>query len=197
MTVNSAPTEELTYCEVHPDRETSLRCNKCGRYMCAECAVPTPVGYRCKQCVRQHDDKFFTASNNDYTIIFAICAGLTAVGGFIASAIGILLILIIAGIPIGGFVAEAALRATKRRRGRYSGEIGAAGAVIGGVVGGMVHTYSTYSSMLERVPDEARRQVADLVSLQGLLTATLSNIGLLVFIGIVAFFVYSRFKMRA
>lgn len=195
MTVNSAPSEQLTYCEVHPDRETSLRCNKCGRYMCAECAVPTPIGYRCKQCVRQHEDKFFTASNNDYATIFAICAGLGAVGGFVASLVGFLLILIIAGIPVGGFVAEIALRATKRRRGRYSGEVGAAGAVIGGLVGGVVHTYTTYSSALERVAQQTGRQVS--ISLQDLLTVTVSNVGLLVFIGIVAFFVYSRFKMRA
>ena len=43
-------TDEVTYCAVHPDRETGLRCNKCGRLMCAECAVPTPVGYRCREC---------------------------------------------------------------------------------------------------------------------------------------------------
>ena len=40
--------EETTYCAVHPDRETSLQCNRCGRYMCVECAVHTPVGYRCR-----------------------------------------------------------------------------------------------------------------------------------------------------
>ncbi len=66
--------EQLTYCEVHPDRETSLRCNKCNRLMCPDCAVSTPVGYRCKQCVRQHDDKFFTAGQNDYVVIGAVCA---------------------------------------------------------------------------------------------------------------------------
>ena len=47
----------LTYCEVHPDRETSLRCNKCGRLMCTECAVLTPVGYRCRECVRGQQER--------------------------------------------------------------------------------------------------------------------------------------------
>ena len=32
--------------------ETSLRCNKCGKPICAKCAVRTPTGYRCKECVR-------------------------------------------------------------------------------------------------------------------------------------------------
>ena len=37
--------ESLT-CANHPDRETLLRCNKCGKPICISCAVRTPVGYR-------------------------------------------------------------------------------------------------------------------------------------------------------
>jgi MFS family permease len=192
-TVTPSPTEELTYCAVHPDRETSLRCNKCGRYMCADCAVPTPVGYRCKQCVRQHEDRFFTASQYDYIIIAAICAGLSAAGGYIATMIGILLILIIVAIPIGSFIAELALRATQRRRGRYSAQIGAAGAVLGGIAGGLAHTYLTYADAVSRIPGG---RVPPL-TLDILFRFTFQDISLLVFVGIVAFFVYSRFKMRA
>ncbi|HYN88142.1 MAG TPA: tetratricopeptide repeat protein, partial [Ardenticatenaceae bacterium] len=44
-------TEEMLHCSVHPDRETMLRCNRCGRPMCPECAVRTPVGLRCRECV--------------------------------------------------------------------------------------------------------------------------------------------------
>jgi MFS family permease len=191
------PTEELTYCTVHPDHETSLRCNKCGRLMCADCAVSTPVGYRCKQCVRQHEDKFFSANQNDYAIVFGVCAALSGIGGYIASLINIFLILFFIGIPVGGFVAEAALRATKRRRGRYSGEIGAGGVVVGGLVGGLLHTYSIYSSAAARVAENTPDFELPPVDLSFLLQSTLSDVGLLVFIGVVAFFVYSRFKMRA
>src|SRR5512134_2615467 len=131
-------TDAPTYCEIHPDRETSLRCNKCGRLMCTDCAVPTPVGYRCKQCVRQHEDKFFNASEADYIIIFAICAGLTGLGAAIVSALNLpIFIFLLLGLPLGGgVVAEAALRATKRRRGRYSPHIAVAGVIIGGLAGG-------------------------------------------------------------
>jgi len=41
------------YCTVHPDRETMLRCNRCGRPMCIECAVRHPVGMRCRECVQE------------------------------------------------------------------------------------------------------------------------------------------------
>lgn len=43
--------EEALYCEVHPERETMLRCNRCGRLMCTDCAVRHPVGLRCRECV--------------------------------------------------------------------------------------------------------------------------------------------------
>ncbi len=175
----STMTEELTYCEVHPDRETALRCNKCGRLMCADCAVSTPVGYRCKQCVRQHEDKFFNAGSNDYALLFGVCAALSGVGGFLASAIGFILLWVIGSIPAGGFISEVALRATKRRRGRYSGEVGAAGVVVGGFLGGLLHAYTSYSASLEL-----------------LIRATLPNIGMWIFIGVVAAFVYQRFRMR-
>src|SRR6188768_91474 len=126
--------EQLTYCEVHPDRETSLRCNKCGRLMCPDCAVPTPVGYRCKQCVRQHDDKFFSASQNDYVIIAAVCGIVSAIAAAIVLQIGIpSLFLIFIAIPLGGGISELGLRLTQRRRGRQSANIAAASVVIGGL----------------------------------------------------------------
>jgi len=43
---------QVMYCYVHPDRETLLRCNRCERPICQSCAVLTPTGYRCKECVR-------------------------------------------------------------------------------------------------------------------------------------------------
>ena len=49
------------YCYVHPDRETGLRCNRCERPICADCAVLTPTGYRCKECVREQKKVFDTA----------------------------------------------------------------------------------------------------------------------------------------
>lgn len=193
-----ASTEELTYCEVHPDRETALRCNKCGRYMCPECAVQTPVGYRCRQCVRQHEDKFFKADQSDEIKIFAVCAGLMLIGGAIMSAIGFgLFLALIAGFPVGGGVSEMALRVVQRRRGRYSGQIGAAGAVIGGLIGGMLQVYFRYNSMLAQIAAQAgTNEGMPGISLDLLLQSTITDIGLLLFVGIVAATIYGRFKMK-
>jgi hypothetical protein len=189
-----AATEELTYCAVHPDRETSLRCNKCERYMCAECAVLTPVGYRCKQCVRQHEDKFFSASQNDYIIVFATCAVLSAVGSVVVNMIGFLLFILILAFPVGGVIAEVALRLTKRRRGRYSGQVAALGVVIGGLAGGVIQTLILLWPLLTMPGRQGQNMAsADFV---GLLLASLVNLPLLLFVGIAAFAVYGRFRMK-
>ncbi|MBE0689295.1 MAG: hypothetical protein IH587_04140 [Anaerolineae bacterium] len=124
--------EELHYCEVHPDREATLRCNRCERYMCVQCAVQTPVGYRCRECVRSHDDKFFNATGRDQVIAGAICLVLGGAAGWIIGQIGLwLLLVIIIGAPVGGLIAEVALRAVQRRRGRNMKQVSAAATAIG------------------------------------------------------------------
>ena len=37
-------------CYRHSDRETGVRCARCGRPICPECMVSTPVGIRCPEC---------------------------------------------------------------------------------------------------------------------------------------------------
>ena len=175
--------EQLTYCEVHPERETALRCNKCGRLMCPDCVVPTPVGYRCKQCVRQHDDKFFTAGQNDYMIVAAVCGVLSAMTAAIIQQIAIpSLFLIFIAIPLGGAIAELSLRLTKRRRGRQSANIAAASVVIGGIVGSLIHM----TMILGRFPP-----------IQLAISVMTANFSIPILIGIMAFFAYSRFRGRA
>jgi hypothetical protein len=175
--------EQLTYCEVHPDRETSLRCNKCGRLMCPDCAVSTPVGYRCKQCVRKHDDKFFSATQNDYVLVGGLCAVASAIAAAIVLQIGIPpLFLIFIAIPLGGGLAELALRLTQRRRGRQSANIAAASIVLGGLVGALANMTVRFG----RVPPP------DLI-----IRVLMSNFSIPILIGIMAFFAYARFKGRA
>lgn len=40
-------------CYRHPKVETTLRCSRCEKYICPDCAVLTPVGYRCKDCGKE------------------------------------------------------------------------------------------------------------------------------------------------
>lgn len=66
---------DTLYCANHPDRETMLRCNRCDKPICNECAVHTPTGYRCKECIRGQQKIFDTAESMDYVYAILI-AGL-------------------------------------------------------------------------------------------------------------------------
>lgn len=111
------------YCYNHPDRETALRCNNCERPICAQCAVRTPTGYRCKECVRGQQKVFNTSEWYDYILGFIIAAILSGVAAFLVSLVGGVGIfgwfLIAAGAPTAAVViAEGVRMATRRRRSR-------------------------------------------------------------------------------
>jgi membrane associated rhomboid family serine protease len=40
-------------CPRHPDRESYVRCQRCGRPTCPECQRPAPVGIQCVDCVAE------------------------------------------------------------------------------------------------------------------------------------------------
>jgi hypothetical protein len=123
-----------TYCQVHTDRETGLRCNNCTRLMCASCAVSTPVGYRCEQCVRQREAGFFNAGSTDYVKVVAVTAILGAIGAFVANLVGWFIFVIFIAIFAGGVISEATMRVTKGKRGRYTAQAAAGGIVAGTLV---------------------------------------------------------------
>lgn len=194
--------DEIHYCQVHPDIETELRCNKCERYMCAKCAVSTPVGYRCRECVRQVENKFFSATNNDLLITFAVSTGLCIIGGVIASLVNFILLNFFIGIVWAGLVSEAILRATNRRRGRNSGEIAVGGVVFGALIGAGLYATLIYNDRYGRIIEAAREANIDLstlpreiyVPMGDFIFANLFSIGLLIFVGITAVTVYTRMK---
>jgi len=120
---------ETLHCANHPDRETSLRCNKCSKPICTKCAVRTPVGYRCQECVRGQQAIFQTAQWYDY----AIGAGVALVLSAIITPFGGLLgwFAIFLG-PVGGtVVAEVVRFAVRKRRGRYFAELVGGAMILG------------------------------------------------------------------
>lgn len=129
LTLPAAEGDTL-YCPVHPERATSLRCNRCGRPMCVACAVPTPVGYRCRECVRNQQDVFYTATPLDLVIAAAASAGVSLAANYVAGLLPLFLMLFLAAAA-GGLLPQIINSLTGRRRGRYTYLAVIAGIVIG------------------------------------------------------------------
>ena len=127
----------VTVCYRHPETETSLRCNHCSKPICAKCAVRTPVGFRCPDCVREQQDRFYTGGGLDYLIAVVIALPLSLIAGwvftYLIGGLGFFswIIGFLAAPATGGIIAEAIRRAVGRRRSRYLSTIVAACLALG------------------------------------------------------------------
>jgi len=126
----------IMYCYVHPNRETSLRCNNCNRPICASCAVRTPTGYRCRECIKGHQKAFDTAEWYDYIVGFVTAAILSGIASFLVTLIGGIgffgWLIIFAGAPtMAALIAEAVRIVLRKRRARSLFITVAVGVVVG------------------------------------------------------------------
>lgn len=147
MPDNAADVPAVMYCANHPDTETLLRCNKCGKPICLKCAVLTEVGYRCKECIREQQNVFYNAMTSDNWIAFAVAAGITLVAwpivAFLFSITGIFgwIIAALVGSGAGAALAQIIRNSVGRRRGRYIRHFTLAGIVVGLVASGFVTSF--------------------------------------------------------
>jgi len=129
-------TEAALVCANHPGRETGLRCNRCNKPICVSCAVQTPVGYRCTECVRGQQQVYETASN--------LQVGAAAVISAVAAvfAIGMLSFLGFFGLilaPVaGGGIAELVRISMRGGRSRNLPVAAAVGAGAGVLLFGLI-----------------------------------------------------------
>jgi len=117
------------YCANHPQVETSLRCNRCGKPICPKCAISTPTGYRCRECVRGQQKVFETSLWYDYLSAIVLAGLLSLVGSRIVPPFGYFTILL---APIAGVViAEAVRFAVRKRRSRRLFQVAAIATALG------------------------------------------------------------------
>lgn len=145
---HSTESDEPTtlYCANHPDTETLLRCNRCGKPICLKCAVLTDVGYRCKECIRGVQASYFNAIPTDNVVAFAVALLVAAIASPIAGFVfgrlafgflGIILAFMI-GSGAGGVLAQIIRSSVGRRRGRYLRYFALAGIILGVLLGGVI-----------------------------------------------------------
>ena len=123
---------QILYCANHPNVETTLRCNRCEKPICTKCAVLTPTGYRCKECVRNQQKTFDTAVWYDYIVAIVVAGILSYIGSRLISYIGFFTIFV---APIAGIVIAEAIRlAVRKRRSKYLFIVSAVAAAIGSLI---------------------------------------------------------------
>lgn len=104
-------------CYRHPNRETALRCYTCGKPICTECAVKTPVGYSCPDCLRDLRKGYYTATVVDYLVAFLVTLPLSILAAYLVGFIGFFVFFV--APVVGTFIGRIAFWAVRRRRGRY------------------------------------------------------------------------------
>lgn len=140
-TPGAAAADAVMYCANHPDTETLLRCNKCNKPICLKCAVQTPVGYRCKECVREQQDVYYNGTTSDNLIALGVAFLVVAIATpFIGFFLGVTgwfswLIAFLAGGAAGSALAQIIRQAVKRRRTREMRWFALGGILLGVVVG--------------------------------------------------------------
>lgn len=118
------------YCTNHPEIETSLRCNRCEKPICSKCAILTPTGYRCKECVRGQQKIFENAQWYDYPILFVVVSGLSLLGSLLISRLPWLFAIF--AIPAAGWViSEVARFVIQRRRAKRLFQLASIAAALG------------------------------------------------------------------
>lgn len=137
---DSLDSTEVMYCVNHPRTETLIRCSRCLDPICTKCAIRTPVGLRCSQCARRNRSPLYVLAPQDYVVITVVALAMSLVAGALITQAGFFFTLLLS-IPTGGLIAEAVLRAT-RKRGRavqiITGVCIALGAYAGPLVLGML-----------------------------------------------------------
>lgn len=136
---------EKMYCANHPDVETLLRCNKCNKPICMKCAVQTPVGYRCVDCVRVQQNVYYNAEAADNWIGLGVAFAVTVIATPLVAFVFRMmpnffgfLIAFFAGSAAGSGLAQIVRAAIKRRRGRNLRWFVLAGTVLGLLAGCVV-----------------------------------------------------------
>lgn len=140
---------DVLYCANHPETETRLRCNKCGKPICMKCARQTPVGYRCTECIHQQQNVYFNAGSSDNFVAlavgFVVSAIAAPIAGMLLGGFGFfgLIIAFIAGSGAGSLLAQIIRRAVGRRRGRQLPLFALIGIISGVLIGSVASLFIT------------------------------------------------------
>jgi len=133
-------------CSYHPDVETEMRCQECGKPICPKEMVLTPVGYKCPEDARP--------KRSQYTFIKPKQLAKSVVVGLLVGVLGGIMIAAIGwggfflGIIWGSATSEAVRRASGGHRGGTVGIVAALSIGAGWLFGGLVGSVSFVTAII-------------------------------------------------
>lgn len=140
-------------CHCRLKAETHLRCSRCNVPICPNCSVVAPAGSLCKSCATGHSRGLASLDPQTFakTVAVALAAGI--VGGWLIVnfGLGFGLFGLWFAFLYGGGVAEAALRASGRKRGTIM-EFISVGGVVAGLLCGAWLAARSYAAHAYGVP---------------------------------------------
>lgn len=119
------------FCYRHPDRETWVRCGRCDRPICTQCAMQGPVGFRCRECGKPVRDPMstFTPVQLAGGLVASFGGGLLA--AYISGRFGFFALFV--AFFAGGLIVQGITRITGYKMGTLMDAI-----VYGGIIAGAV-----------------------------------------------------------
>ena len=127
---------ESLRCTWHSDRETLLRCSRCNRPMCTDCARQHPVGMRCKSCMKELRSPVYKVTPKDGLRGFVAGVGASAIATVavaLAGTLPIFFIGLIVAYLAGERIGDAVSWGSGRKRGRAMQWVAIASIVVGAV----------------------------------------------------------------
>lgn len=174
--------EDMTaVCYRHPNRETSLRCYTCGKPICTQCAVKTPVGYSCPDCIRDLRATYYNATTLDYILAIVVGLPLSVLAAYFVGLLGFFVIFV---SPIAGrIIGQVVFWAIRRRRGRWLPHLVAGTVALGALATAVLPVVFYLLLALLTSPD----QLQAMITSGGFVSLLLSGGGSLLWKGVFAF----------
>ncbi|HEY5629587.1 MAG TPA: hypothetical protein VIR16_08760 [Candidatus Limnocylindrales bacterium] len=120
------------FCYRHPDRETWVRCGRCDRPICTQCAMQGPVGFRCRECGRPVRDPMSSFTPTQLLGGLAVSFGGGLLTALIANRFGFFALFV--AFFAGGLIAQAITRVTGYKMGVVMDVLMYGGIVAGALV---------------------------------------------------------------
>ena len=154
-------------CYRHPDRRTALRCYTCNQPICTQCAVKTPVGYSCPDCIRDLQKGYYTATPVDYLVAVGVALPLSILAAYLVGFLGFFVFFV--APVVGTLIGRITFWAVRRRRGRRLPHLVAAAVILGALIKLIVPFLVSLVITLVLSPEQVQALVTSGSSLLGLL----------------------------